>query len=74
MTDRHGALNPGHGADDASASGLSDDELEAEGAVELPDREAMSIVGLPGLPLGGADVDVAPAIGSEGPDPLMPRE
>jgi hypothetical protein len=38
-------------------AGLSDDELEAEAAVELPDREAMSIVGLPGVPV---PTDVTP--------------
>ncbi|HEY7590876.1 MAG TPA: hypothetical protein VH723_07780 [Candidatus Limnocylindrales bacterium] len=31
--------------------GLTPEELDAETAVELPDREAMSIVGLPGGPL-----------------------
>lgn len=35
----------------APTGGLTDAELEAETAVELPDREAMSIVGLPGGPV-----------------------
>jgi hypothetical protein len=35
------------------AEGLSDAELDDEMAVELPDREAMSIVGLPVGPIGG---------------------
>ena len=40
--------------------GLSEAELEAETAQELPDREAMSIVGLPGVLLPPtAPVDLA---------------
>jgi hypothetical protein len=44
--------------------GLTPDELEAEVAVELPDREAMSIVGLPAAPL---PVPALPVIDA-GPD------
>jgi hypothetical protein len=36
-----------------AGEGLSEAELDDEIAVELPDREAMSIVGLPVGPLGG---------------------
>jgi hypothetical protein len=74
VTDRREVLNPAPGVADASGPGLTDDELEAEGVVELPGREAMSIVGLPGIPLGGADVDVAPAIEPETGDSITPTE
>jgi hypothetical protein len=50
--------------------GLSDAELEAETAQELPDREAMSIVGLPGVGLPGIGMP-APA-GLPDPDPVDP--
>jgi len=33
-------------ADDTRPSGLTDEELDAEGGEELPDREAMSLVNL----------------------------
>jgi hypothetical protein len=50
--------------------GLSEAELEAETAQELPDREAMSIVGLPGVLLPPtAPVDV-----TDVPDPTPSDE
>jgi hypothetical protein len=55
----------GAGGNRPAPEGLSDAELEAETAVELPDREAMSIVGLPMGPLGGPVADVP-----EAPEPL----
>lgn len=61
--------SPGAGGPTQGASeGLSDAELEAETAEELPDREAMSIVGLPGMLLPPtAPIDVADV-----PDPIEP--
>ncbi len=55
--------------------GLTDDELEAEAAVDLPDREALSVV-TSGVATSGAEMDPPLPIGppAENPelDPPMP--
>lgn len=60
------ASPPAGGTTAGEPEGLSEAELEAETAQELPDREAMSIVGLPGVllpPTTPVDMaDVADAI------------
>ena len=47
---------------------LTDDELESESAEELPDREAMSVVSLPGEPIP------TPAVEEWGADPIKQSE
>lgn len=65
LRDERAAAGPAQ----AAPAGLTEAELEAETAQELPDREAMSIVGLPGVLLPPTTpVDVA-----EVPDPIEPR-
>jgi hypothetical protein len=55
---------------DEQAEGLTDAELEAESAVELPDREALSIVS-PALGLGMGPVAAIKPVPAE-PAPIEP--
>jgi hypothetical protein len=59
--------NSAGGPTQGQPEGLSEAELEAETAEELPDREAMSIVGLPGVGLTGGPVALPDV-----PDPVDP--
>jgi hypothetical protein len=66
LRDASTAGGPAHGAPE----GLSEAELEAETAEELPDREAMSIVGLPGVGLPG--IGMPAPVGLPEADPVDP--
>jgi hypothetical protein len=46
---------------------LTGEDLEAETAAELPDREAMSIIAGSGIPYGGV-VPIMPPIQTDGPE------
>jgi hypothetical protein len=69
VTLRDASAAPGGPARESS-EGLSEAELEAETAQELPDREAMSIVGLPGVGLPG--IGMPAPVGLPEADPVDP--